>query len=382
MTQSQLAGTETSQTTLTQHLWLWISSHIPYSAWLWLWLCLVAGGVLAKRTEVWAGKGRGVEQRWNQQQLLKQRKQKQQALQRRRVWLRARMQKNWFLKKAWAFRYHDPILEKCGKLCQGRLYTMRHSDINHLLRFLRQSFSYMERLRLLSAMFLGGLYRLGPLGEGPRGRYDRDPLFRLDRVDCVTYVETVMAFAMSRSVKEAVATLQKIRYKEGKIRYSYRNHFTASQWLVNNAQAGYVQQITAQVGGSLTRHIDRKIFRETWKGTLWEKRIPFPLLPKSYRLAYIPLRDVPKILDRLPAMAWMGEVKDREGDPVSVQHVGFVVRKGKHTVFRDANIMPGVSDRSLISYAKWRMRQAHEPNRRYVIVGFAFASFVDVDKNL
>lgn len=313
--------------------------------------------------------------------LARRRAAKKRAMTKRRVWLRARWKPGWYRKPRWSYRYDDAALKKCGRLCRGRLYQrMSHRRINRVLRHLKKNFAYHERLRILSGMFLGGLYRLGPLGEGPRGRYDRDPLFRFDRVDCVTYVETVMALAMSRSVKSAIRNMQKVRYKNGTIRYSHRNHFTASQWLVENQKAGYVKPITEQVGGSYVKYIKRKITQDTWDGTRWVRRIPASLLPRSYRFAYIPLRHIPKVIGKLPNIAWMGEVKDVPGNPVAVQHVGFVVRKGKRVVFRDANIMPGVSDRTLTSYARWRLRQHKDPHRRYTIVGYAFAAFKDIDK--
>lgn len=307
---------------------------------------------------------------------------KRRAMAKRRVWLRARWKRGWYRKPRWSKRYHDPVLTQCGRKCRGRLYqrNMKHRRINRLLRHLQDTYSYHKRLRILSGMFLGGLYRLGPLGEGRQGRFDRDPIFRFDRVDCVTYVETVMALAMSRSVPQAIRAMQKVRYKNGKIRYSHRNHFTATQWLAENEKAGYLQTITEQVGRPYIKYIDRKITAETWEGTSWRRRIPASLLPRSYRFAYIPLRHIPKVIQKLPNIAWMGEVKDDPGNPVAVQHVGFVVRKGKRVVFRDANIMPGVSDRTLTAYTRWRLRQHKEPNRRYTIVGYAFAAFKDINK--
>ncbi len=298
-------------------------------------------------------------------------------------WRASAGRKPWYLWKRYRERYHEPLLERCYPYCKGKIYRMRRRRVNRLLRHLKKTMGYHERLRVLSAMFLGNRYRLGPLGEGPKGRWDRDPIFRLDRVDCVTYVESVMALAMSRSVSQAIRKMQKIRYKNGVIRYGYRNHFTAAQWLPENQRAGYTRTMTASWGGKYTRYVTKKISARTWRRSSWRRwsrRIPASLLPRSYRFAYIPLRFLPRVVKKLPKISWLGEVKYSPGSPVSVQHVGFVVRKGGQVYFRDANVVPGVSDRTLLSYTRFRRRQWSDPERRYRILGFAFAAFVDIDK--
>lgn len=273
-------------------------------------------------------------------------------------------------------RFTDTWLKQCGRLCHHKLYEMPPKQIDQLLPHLQKTMNYHQRLRTLSAMFLGAIYKYGPLGEGPKGRYDRDPIFRLDRVDCVTFIETVMALALSHSLRETKIRLQKIRYKHGLIQYRYRNHFTATQWLVENHKAGYIKVITDQIGGKHTRYVHKKISDATWRGTRWAARIPKHLLPKTYSFAYVPLDAIAKISDRLPDVAWMGEVSDQpQNHPVSIQHVGFVIRKGQQLYFRDANVRPGVSDRSLLAYTRWRESQLLTPKRRVRIAGFAFAEF-------
>lgn len=81
---------------------------------------------------------------------------------------------------------------------------------------------------------LGTPYFNGPLGEGPDGKYDQDPLIDLTRVDCVTYIEQTLALAACDSYEAAFATLQRIRYREGKIGFETRNHFMVGDWVVNN----------------------------------------------------------------------------------------------------------------------------------------------------
>src|SRR5688572_7398635 len=50
-----------------------------------------------------------------------------------------------------------------------------------------------DALLKTAAFFLDAPYLLEPLGEGPDGVYSQEPLYRTDRFDCVTYVDTVLA---------------------------------------------------------------------------------------------------------------------------------------------------------------------------------------------
>src|SRR5207249_1146438 len=53
-------------------------------------------------------------------------------------------------------------------------------------------------------------------------------------------VETVLAMANGRSLDQAKAILDDIRYADGKPSFQSRNHFTEAQWLPANARKGYL----------------------------------------------------------------------------------------------------------------------------------------------
>lgn len=280
---------------------------------------------------------------------------------------------------AWAGtgKSEKALWKKCGKRCQTRLHLMSPRQINQLLPFLQKTFTYHERLRLLSRMFLRAPYSFGPLGEGTRGRWDRDPIFRMDRVDCVTYVETVMALAASSRLKEARKKLQAIRYEQARVRFAWRNHFTAAQWLPINQKAGYIAPLTRQVGGKWTRLLHKPVPLSTWskrRWRRWARRLPPKRRPRAYVIPYIPLKDLSRVLSRFPAIGWMGEIFSQQGNPISVRHVGFVVRRKGKVWFRHAN-RPRVAEIPLLQYARRRMRQARRKQARVRIIGFSFASF-------
>ncbi|HAA54459.1 MAG TPA: hypothetical protein DCE42_06865 [Myxococcales bacterium] len=267
-------------------------------------------------------------------------------------------------------QWHD-----CGKRCRARLYKMSTKRIDRLLRYAQRALNVTQRLELFGRMFLGGRYKFGPLGEGRKGRWDRDPTFRLDKVDCVTFIETVMAMALSRSLKETKRVMQQIRYKDGIIRYEYRNHFTAQQWLVENEKKGYIKRATKALAGKYAKPYAQKVTNAFWRSSYWGRRLPKPFRIKSYTVWYVPLKDVHKIAHRLPNLLWMGEVFDQPSHPSSIAHVGFLVRKKGKLYFRHANIgRRGVREEPLSKYTRWRQKYYDDsPKSRYHILGYTFA---------
>ncbi|MBI3544255.1 MAG: DUF1460 domain-containing protein [Deltaproteobacteria bacterium] len=111
--------------------------------------------------------------------------------------------------------------------------------------------SVAERIQQISAKYLGTPYVLDPFGEGENGKFDRDPLYRFDAFDCTTYVETMMALALSHDgdFNEFFNTLQRIRYRDGTIGYVTRNHFPEVDWIPNNTRAGFISDVTEAVAG-------------------------------------------------------------------------------------------------------------------------------------
>jgi D-alanyl-D-alanine carboxypeptidase/D-alanyl-D-alanine-endopeptidase (penicillin-binding protein 4) len=124
---------------------------------------------------------------------------------------------------------------------------------------------YTQRVVAIAKASLGTPYADGPLGEGPGAAHDPDPLIDLSRVDCVTFVEQVLALAAGSTYAEATDVLQQIRYKNGEIDYGTRNHFFIADWIRNNA---FARDVTGALGVACTeetRTIGRRKFFELTK---------------------------------------------------------------------------------------------------------------------
>ncbi len=232
--------------------------------------------------------------------------------------------------------------------------------------------SLSARVEAVSARFLGTPYKLGPLGEGPSGEFDRDPLTRFDKVDCTTFVEEVMALALDPDLGQAKRTLRKIRYRNGNVSYETRNHFTSADWVPNNVAAGYLVDITRDVAGAKTRIAGKEISKRAWyagktlddlKG--WrpsdqaERRSRLERLRALGRsmpdqraeLPYVPVADIPRMLQNIPSGVVANLVReDRPDKPVLVSHQVLLIRRGRTLYVRHARYQRAVEDRPLVEY--------------------------------
>lgn len=133
-----------------------------------------------------------------------------------------------------------------------------------------------------------------PLGEGPGATPDPGPLSDFAHVDCVTYVEQVLALALSPDAANLPDTLRRIRYRDGRIDYRSRNHYFVSDWLPANSWC--VRDVTAEVGAGVTETMTKTISR---KAFFAGKGITCDLPDERATTPYIPREQVGKVLGKL-----------------------------------------------------------------------------------
>ncbi len=254
-----------------------------------------------------------------------------------------------------------------------------------------------KAIEVVSSRLLGARYVDAPLGEGEGGDYDRLSRWRLDVFDCVTFVETTLALALSSTEPEFRTELDRIRYQGGKVSYLTRNHFTELDWIPSNAAAGFVRDITAQVGaaaGPDAVQVSRAwIDKPQWyasrtaadlhlpgvdaraqalalaklraEGSRFKKaRAALPYLPIGILLGQAggpPPR--PDLLDRIPSGAVISIVREwwtpvGSGTRKIVSHMGFAIRHDGVLYFRNASALGRhrrVVDEPLLEYlARYR----------------------------
>ena len=239
----------------------------------------------------------------------------------------------------------------------ARLMDLPPERIDRILER-AQSLEVNERIETLSALFVGTPYRRDPLGEGEEGAIDRDPLFRLDRVDCLTFLEELWALLGAKSLEEARRRTRLIRYAEGGIDYHHRLHLSWMQWLPVNEAKGRVVDITREIGGTATLRERKTISGPKQCGGRWKtfcrrlgKRLPVGTVEHDV----IPLEHALKIWERIPEGVFLFVVhEDRSYLPYRIKHAGLVVRDEKgHPRLRHASTThKKVVDVSLFRYLK------------------------------
>lgn len=240
-----------------------------------------------------------------------------------------------------------------------------------------------QQLYAASQRFLGLPYVLGPLGEGENGEFDRGPLVSYTGLDCTTFVEETMAFALGRDNADALDLLRYIRYRKGVIAYEARNHFTEADWLPNNIAFGFLRDITAEVAGAAARSASKTISKRAWYAAKTEADLagfdsesPEARAERAARLRalganlpdqravidYVPLEDLPRLLNSIPHGTVVSLVReDRADKPTLVSHQFFIFDGPRGKLIRHAAQGKQVMDVDAAQYiaglagAKWRV---------------------------
>lgn len=258
----------------------------------------------------------------------------------------------------------------------------REEAADILLRFEGET-SVTKRLDVISKLFVGLPYgKGGPLGEGPEGKYDQDPLYRFDTFDCTTYLETIMALAMSRDVSEFETILDKIRYENGEVDYLKRNHYTDLQWIPFNVQNGYMAEINDKIVSPKEILIAEALINfPNWLRSIKIDQIIVPLasqaekesllselhaeaqnfraqIAKVQYVAISTLLAQPSILNRIPTGTIVNFVRPNwdltevAGTHQNISHQAFLFRKAGVLYQRHASINGKVEEIPFIDYLK------------------------------
>jgi len=263
------------------------------------------------------------------------------------------------------------LLVLLSALIPRLLGATAESDLEfvHSLMESTRSLTLAERIEKTSERLLGKPYELGGLGEGPGALYDQDPLYRFDSFDCTTFVETVIALSRADDFPGFEREMNRVRYVNGKIGFTTRNHFTSLDWIPNNATTGILRDVTVEVAGEknwmdAVARIDPgswyKMMKESDlnvraldKATLDERLLQLRNEAKNFEahtvhLPYIPVPMVlgpsgKEILDRIPDGAMINIVRpgwdltEVAGTQLNISHQGLAIRVDGILNFRHAS---------------------------------------------
>jgi len=239
------------------------------------------------------------------------------------------------------------------------LFKFTPHDLDVYLGYLQSAEPDLrKRVQLLARKNLGQPYEIYLLGEFPFELYDPQPLFNLNQSDCVVFSEHIYAMALSYDWKSFFAMLQRIRYKDGHIGVTTRNHYTEFDWDKNNRWL--VEDMTAELAGnravSVTTVLDKARFFARWD---LGQTMPID----SMKWSYIPHELLPEIIDQLQPGDFVNIVRGTDGGKW-VGHVGLITRDDDGTVNFLHSTSPRVKEEPLLSMCQSAV-QANETHRLF-----------------
>jgi 3D (Asp-Asp-Asp) domain-containing protein len=217
-----------------------------------------------------------------------------------------------------------------------KLFEMNSAEIDSLLRTTLATYpDFVQRLSIYSEKAKGTPYKLSPLGEGPNGKYDRDPLVNFSRADCVTFCEQMLAMSISGSYAEMLQHLQRLRYRNGTVDFRARNHFMMADWLPNNAWL--IEDVTKLVGGHLTARMTKTIDRAAFLRKMGVRDASVAAIPpQTMTIDYIPKENLSAIKSKLQGGEMVCIVQNQPG--IFIAHTGFIIRdRFGNVLFRHAS---------------------------------------------
>ncbi len=228
-----------------------------------------------------------------------------------------------------------------------------------------QSLSRIQKIKLYSKIFLDQTYRGGVLGEGEKGRFDKDPMYSFEAFDCTTYVETVLSLVNAENFLDFLKIMKEVRYNSYPS-YENRNHFISLDWINDNFSffSEYTERLPAQVYEALafinkTAWYQSKSSLEGFGETLdieeEKKRIKeFQGLGRFQKneyasLPYISIEDAIKkdVIKAIPNGSIINivrpnwDLKKYIGTHLNISHQGIIIKNKKGIFLRHASSEAG-----------------------------------------
>lgn len=219
-------------------------------------------------------------------------------------------------------------------------------ELDRLIRMGWEVGSPGERIGFLSEGFLGTPYKASTMIGGPG--VEEVLVINLAGVDCFTFLDYVEAMRRSESSDAFKDALRKVRYRNGVVSYTARNHFF-SDWMLFNGS--FTSDVTADVGGNRSLRVEKVLNR------IGGNRYLLPgIEPVKREIVYIPSREINEtVVEKLNTGDYLGVYSELDG--LDVSHVGIVIRKAGRIIFRHASSSEEyreVIDQGLVDYLTGR----------------------------
>lgn len=227
------------------------------------------------------------------------------------------------------------------------LYKFTEKEVDKYLAFVKRDEPNLpDRVVRIGRKNLGQPYDMYLLGEFPFETYDPQPLYSLEKSDCVVFSEHSYAMALSDDWPSFFAMLQRIRYKNGQIGVVTRNHYTEADWDQNNSWL--VRDISGELAGDDTRYYNQTVNRSRFLKGRYDLETDIPV--EKIEVSYVPHEKVPEISDQLRNGDFVNVIVGREDGGLWATHTGLIAIADDGTVNFLHSTSPRVREQSLQSY--------------------------------
>lgn len=258
-----------------------------------------------------------------------------------------------------------------------KLYRFDERDLDFYLGHVQKTTpSLRERVMHFGRKNIGQDYELYLLGEAPFEPWDSQPLYSLDKSDCVVFAEHTYAMALSHDWQSFFAMLQRIRYENGEIGVTTRNHYTEADWNVNNGWL--VTDISRELAGEGSRYYKQTVNKQRFFKNRYGLDTDIP--NESIEVDYVPYELVSQIEDQLQSGDFVNVIVGKEDGSAWATHVGLIaIDEDDGTVNFLHSTPPQVKEQPLAEYisdAVEKIEERKEEDKAY-LWGFKFLRLND-----
>ncbi|MBN1903157.1 DUF1460 domain-containing protein [Candidatus Sumerlaeota bacterium] len=239
--------------------------------------------------------------------------------------------------------------ERAKELKAKKLFEFTPKDLNDYLPYAWELYpDFTERVVHYARKAIDQPYQIYLLGEFPFEIYDDDPLFMLEKSDCMVFTEHIYAMALAKDWPQFFSLLQRIRYKNGEISTTMRNHTSVPEWVDNNSWL--VRDINEEIAPDLTKPFKFELDpnRSLISGYGLNPGLPKIKVDKSY----IPIENIPQVASQLKNGDYVCVIRGFTESGVWSGHVGFITVSDDGTVNFLESVGSGVRETPILECVK------------------------------
>lgn len=252
-------------------------------------------------------------------------------------------------------------VEQIAPLVDKPLYEFSEAEVDIYLQYLQAlEPDLRRRIVHLARKNIGQPYDLYLLGEMPFEHYDPQPIYCLEKSDCLVYSEHTYAMALGHDWPSFMNLLQRIRYRDGQIGVATRNHYTEADW--NPSNRWLVDDITKKLGGDQIVKFRQRIDRSKFLKKRYKLRVDLPV--EEHEDVYLPIESIELAKPHLAEGDFVNIVRGRRdpdapknstfGGSAWVGHVGMIVfgedEQGERTINLIHSARPKVREQTIDDY--------------------------------